>query len=176
MRRLVWLTVLVFALAVPAAGFALNGDTDGTLSVKAGIGKVYLNFNGSAVGRVQRGVIRVTDPVASDGLGVDFSGCDVEIDKSDTTANKSDTITICRGTNLRFRAIGGKYKILIRGAQPGPAVGMYLSAVGHGYAVLNGAGDDPDVDADGMYSLNDGPYKSLPNFGGTVNLVAPAGG
>jgi hypothetical protein len=170
MRRLVWLTVLAFVLAAPAAGFALTGDDDGTLSVKAGIGKVYLNFNGSAVGRVRSGSIRVTDPVASDGLRYDFSNCDVEIDKSDTTTNKSDTITVCRGSNLRFLAVGGKYQILIRGA------GIYLSAVAHGYAVLNGAGDDPAVDSDGTYSLNDGPYKSLPDFGGTVNLVAPVGG
>src|SRR6266496_173056 len=72
MRRLVWVTVLAFVLAAPAAGFALTGDDDGTLSVTAGIGKVYLNFNGSAVGRVRAGSIRVTDPVASDGLRYDF--------------------------------------------------------------------------------------------------------
>jgi hypothetical protein len=170
MRRLVWLTVLAFVLAAPAAGLAVTGDEDGTLSVKAGIGKVYLNFNGSAVGRLRSGSIRVTDPVATDGIGFDFSGCDVEIDKSDTTTNKGDTITVCRGTNLRFRAIGGRYQISIKGAA------IYLSAVGHGYAVLNGAGDDPEVASDGTYSLNDGPFKSLPDLGGTVNLVAPAGG
>jgi hypothetical protein len=175
MRRLVWLTVLAFALAAPAAGLGMTGDDDGTLSVKAGIGTVYLNFNGSAVGRLRSGSIRVTDPVASDGLGFDFSGCDAEIDKSDTTTSKTDTITICRGDNLRFRAIGGKYRILITGAG-GRGAGIYLSAVGHGYSVLNGAGDDSDVGPDGTYSLNDGPFKSLPDFGGTVNLVAPVGG
>jgi hypothetical protein len=170
MRRLVWITVLAFFLAVPAAGFALAGDDNGTLSVKAGIGRVYLNFSGSAVGRLQHGVIRVTDPVASDGLGFDFSGCDAEIDRSDTTLIKGDTITVCRGTNLRFRAFGGHYQIGIKGA------GIYLSAVGHGYVVLNGAGDDPNIGPDGTYSLNDGPYKSLPDFLATVNLVASAGG
>ena len=170
MRRLVWITVLAFLLAAPAAGFAVTGDDDGTLSVRAGIGKVYLNFTGSAVGRVHNGVIRVTDPVAGDGLGFDFSGCDSEIDKSDTTANKSDTITVCRGNYLRFRAIGGRYQISIKGT------GIYLSAVGHGYAILNGAGDDPAVESDGAYSLNDAPYKSLPNFGATVDLVAPVAG
>jgi hypothetical protein len=169
MRRLVLITALAFFVAAPAAGFALTGDDDGTLSVKAGVGKVYLHFNGSAVGRLQHGFIRVTDPVAGDGLGFDFSGCDAEVDKSDTTANKGDTITVCRGTNLRFRAFGGKYQIGIKGA------GIYVSAVGHGYAVLNGAGDDLNVGSDGTYSLNDGPYKSLPDFGATVLLVAPAG-
>jgi hypothetical protein len=170
MRRLVWITVLAFFLAAPAAGFALAGDADGTLSVKAGIGKVYLNFNGSAVGRLQHGVIRVVDPVASDGFGVDFSGCEVEKDKSDTTVNPSDTVTVCQGYNLRFRAIGGKYRIGIRGSF------IYLSAVGSGYATLNGAGDSPVIESDGRYSLNDGPYKSLPDDLATVNLVAPSGG
>jgi hypothetical protein len=162
MRRLVWLTVLAFALAAPAVGFALSGADDGTLSVKAGVGKVYLNFTGSAVGRLQHGVIQITDPLANDGPGLDFSGCE-ERDRVDTTS-------ICRGTNLRFRAIGGKYQILIKGT------GSYLSAVGYGYAVMNGAGDDPNVISDGTYSLNDGPYKSLPDFRTTFNIVAPSGG
>lgn len=162
MRRLVWLTVLAFALAVPAVGFALGGTDDGTLSVKAGVGKVYLNFNGSAVGRVQHGVIQITDPLANDGPGLDFSGCEQR--------DRIDTTSICRGTNLRFRAIGGKYQIQIKGA------GVYLSAVGYGYSVLNGAGDDPNIVTDGTYSLNDGPYKSLPDFRTTFNIVAPAGG
>ncbi len=163
MRRLVWITVLAFALAVPAMGLALSGDNDGTLSVKAGVGRVNVNFNGSAVGWLRSGFIQVTDPVASDGVGFEFLNCDVERDKS-------DTIKICRGTNLRFRAIGGKYQIVIKGA------GIYLSAVGHGYSVLNGAGDDLNVVYDGTYSLNDGPYKSLPDFPTTFTLAAPSGG
>ena len=170
MRRLVWITVLAIVLAAPAAGFALGGDNDGTFSVKAGVGKVYVNFNGSAVGRLQRGFIQVTDVIAGDGVGFEFSNCDVERDKSDTTTNRNDTIKICRGTNVRFRAIGGKYQILIRGS------GIYLSAVGHGFAVLNGAGDDPSVDFDGTYSLNDLPYRSLPDFATTLTLAAPSVG
>jgi len=170
MRRLIWISVLAIALAVPAVGFALSGDNDGTLSVKAGIGKVYLNFNGSVVGRLQRGSIRVTDPVAGDGVGFEFSNCDVEIDRSDTTANRNDTIKVCSGTNLRFRAIGGKYQLVTRGS------GIYLSAVGTGFAVLNGAGDDPAVDSDGTYSLNDRPYRSLPDFPATFTLAAPPSG
>jgi hypothetical protein len=180
MRRLVWLTALVLALAAPAVAFAVvgSGQDDGTLSVKAGVGKVYLNFNGSAVGRVQRGSIRVTDPVASDGLGFDFSGCDVERDRSDTTTNKNDTIKICKGDNIRFRAIGGRYQIAIGGMTSfSPGKGIYLSAVGQGSTSLNGAGDDPslNVPSDGTYSLNDGPYKSLPNDPTTFPLAAPSG-
>jgi len=167
MRRLVWFTVLAFALVLPTAGFAVgDADSDGTFSVKAGLGKVTLNpFNGSAIGRVQRGSIKVTDPVADDGIGFDFFGtCD------DRSRDKATSTTTCRGTNLRFRAIGGSYVIQIKGA------GIYLSVVGHGVVALDGRGNQQDVDADGTYSLNDGPFKSLPDFGATYRLTAPAGG
>jgi hypothetical protein len=170
MRRLVWISVLAFALAVPAVALGLSGDNDGTLSVKAGVGRVSLTFNGSAVGRLQRGFIQVTDPTALDGVGFEFTNCDVERDKSDTTTTRNDTIKVCRGTNIRFRAIGGKYQVLIRGA------GIYLSAVGNGLTTLNGAGDDPTVDFDGTYSLNDKPYRSLPDLLTTFTLAAPSGG
>ena len=179
MRRLVWLTALVLALAAPAMAFAVvgSGQDDGTLSVKAGVGKVYLKFNGSAVGRVQRGSIRVTDYVAGDGFGFEFLNCDIERDRSDTTTNKNDTIKVCKGDNIRFRAIGGKYEIAIGGMTSfSPGKGIYLSAVGNGFAILNGAGDDPSVvGSDGTYSLNDRPYKSLPDFATTFTLAAPPG-
>jgi hypothetical protein len=170
MRRLVWISVLVIALTAPAVALALSGDDDGTLSVKAGVGNVNVNFNGSAVGRLQRGSIRVVDPVASDGVGFEFMNCVVERDQSDTTTNLNDTIKVCSGTNLRFRAIGSKYQVRIKGS------GIYLSAVGHGSAVLNGAGEDPSVDSDGTYSLNDRPYRSLPDFPATLVLAAPSAG
>jgi len=164
MRRLLTFAVLAALLAPAAATARSTGVTDGTLSVKSGVGKVSLNFNGSAVGRMQRGSIQLTDPIASDGLGPDFSGCEhKEFDKSTST-------WLCRGTNLRFRAIGGKYQISIRG------VGIYLSAVGEGSVILDGRGEDPNINSDGAYSLNDGPYKSLPDFGQTFKLSAPVGG
>src|SRR5580765_1436170 len=170
MRRLICFTVLALGLAVPATGFALTGlggsGDDGTLSVKAGLGKVTLNpFNGSAVGRVQKGLIKVTDPVVSDGLGYDFFGsCD------DWDRDKLTGTATCRGNNLRFRAIGGKFQIQLKGN------GIYLSVVGHGQVALDGRGEDPTVDTDGTCSLNDGPYRSLPDFGASLKLTAPAGG
>ncbi len=172
MRRLVWLTVLAIALAVPAVGYAVVGGTsdDGTLSVKAGVGRVFTNITGSAVGRLGKGYIRVTDPNPNDGLGFEFSGCDATTDKSGTST------TICqsdgKGTVVRFRAIGGKYLITLKGS------GIFLSAVGQGYATLNGAGDDPNIPGtfDGTYSVNDGPYKSLPDEIHTYTLGTPPGG
>ena len=172
MRRLVWLTVLAIALAVPAVGYAVVGGTsdDGTLSVKSGAGRVYLNITGTVVGRMGEGYIRVTDPNPNDGQGIQFWGCNAR------TSDPSTSTTTCHNTDgiVRFKAIGGKYQILIsRGAS-----GIFLSAVGHGYATLNGAGDDPNFPGtfDGTYSVNDGPYKSLPDDPRTVTLAAPPGG
>ena len=50
--------------------------------------------------------------------------------------------------------------------------------MGQGYATLDGAGNDPTIPGtfDGMYSVNDGPYRSLPDDLHTVTLGAPAGG
>ena len=171
MRRLVWLTVLAFALAVPAVGYAVvgGGSGDGTLSVKAGAGRVFTSITGSAVGRLGKGYIRVTDTDPSDGVGFEFSGCN-------TTNDTSISTKVCHNTDgiVRFKAIGGKYQILLyRGAS-----GIFLSAVGNGYATLNGAGDDPNFPGtyDGTYSINDGPYNSLPHDPHTLTLAAAAGG
>src|SRR5690242_12268691 len=111
MRRVAFITVLATGLAVPAAAFAfasLGGDADGALSVKSGRGKVALTpFNGSAVGRVSHGKIFLNDPIDGDGAGFEVWGCDTKV-------FPSDTATVCSGDNLRFRAVGGKYKIVIR--------------------------------------------------------------
>jgi hypothetical protein len=169
MRRLVCFTVLAIALAGTAAGFALASTTDdGTLSVKAGVGKVNLNFNGSAVGRVAHGSITLVDPLVGDGWGIVTWGCDSGSYR-ESTGDGDGEVSVCKGNGLRFRAIGGRYQIKLKGS------GIYLSAVGQGTAFLNGAGDDPSVDSDGTYSLNDQPYKSLPDLGATLPLVAPTG-
>jgi len=170
MRRLVLLTVLATALVAPAAAFAVlesGNDDDGALSVKNGYGRVTLfPFNGAAVGRIGHGKIWITDPIQSDGDGAHVWGCD----NSPGGVDLTDTTIFCSGDNLRFRAAGGRYKIAIRGS------GVFLSAVGHGTLVLDGRGDDPSVDADGLFSINDSPFRSLPNDAKTFPLAAPAGG
>jgi hypothetical protein len=170
MRRLVCFTVLAIVLGGTSVGLALAGSSnDGTLSVKAGIGRVNLNFNGSAVGRVAHGSITVVDPLVGDGWGFVTWGCDSGSYR-ETTADGDGELSVCKGNGLRFKAVGGKYQIKLKGS------GIYLSAVGQGSAFLNGAGDDPDIVSDGVYSLNDQPYKSLPDLGAPLDLAAPAGG
>lgn len=169
MRRLVVFSVLLVCLAVPAAGFAIaGGNDDGTLSVRNGVGKVALDFNGSAVGRVVgKGTIKIVDPYPTDGTGFDVWGCDDRFDPTDTkTVCSSDG----KGLPIRFRAIGGVYRIFTNGS------GIFLSAVGQGTVTLNGAGDNPDVPYDGRYSINDEPYRSLPDYPRPYPLEAPVGG
>jgi hypothetical protein len=165
MRRLVGFTVLVAALAVPALGLAVtNLSDDGYLSVKNGVGKVSLTpFNGSAIGKVARGSIRIIDPIAGDTGSYDVWGCDNQ-------TGLNDHITVCSGTNLRFRIVDGRYKLFMRGS------GINVSVVGRGQVSLDGAGDSPDVGNDGVYALNDAPYRSLPDSEKTLPLVGSFGG
>ena len=166
MRRLVGFTVLAIALAVPAIAFAVGASDDGTLSVKAGVGRVALApFNGSALGRVAHGRIVVVDPIFGDAGSYDLWGCD-----NNTKTDVLEHATVCSGSNLRFRVVDGKYKLFIRGS------GINLSAVGRGLVSLDGRGDDSDVTDDGVYALNDGAYRSLPDSEKTLPLVAPAAG
>lgn len=168
MRRLVVFCVLAVGLALPAAALAIaGGNDDGTLSVRSGVGKVALDFNGSAVGRiVGRGTIKIVDPSPTDGEGFDLWGCDDRFDTGTKTVCSSDG----KGLPIRFRAIGGVYRIFANGS------GIFLSAVGHGTVILNGAGDDPDVLYDGKFSINDEPYRSLPDYARPYALEAPVGG
>jgi hypothetical protein len=58
------------------------------------------------------------------------------------------------GSGFRFSAIGGFYRVVVRGA------GIYLFAGGHGTVTLHGSTTYPG--ADGTYSIDGGRFYSLP--------------
>jgi hypothetical protein len=58
------------------------------------------------------------------------------------------------GSNFRFRAMGGFYRVVVRGS------GIYLFAGGHGHVALRGSSHYPL--ADGTYSVSGGRFRSLP--------------
>jgi hypothetical protein len=60
-----------------------------------------------------------------------------------------------RGSGFRFRAIGGAYRVVVQGS------GVYLFAGGRGIVRLRGSQVYPT--ADGVYSVNGGPFRSLPS-------------
>jgi hypothetical protein len=59
---------------------------------------------------------------------------------------------VYRGTKVRFRIIGGTFKIRVQGR------GINLSLVGKGSVTLKGAG----TDADGTYAVNGQEYSPMP--------------
>jgi len=166
MRRLIVLAAAVALIVVPTALAALpQGGDDGTLSVRRGRGVVVLKFRGAVIGRIAHGSVRITDPVGGDGQGADFFGCD------NIPRAVSDTTSVCRGDDIRFRAIGGRYAVKVSGS------GIFLSAVGRGKVVMNGIGDpEAGIFNDGGYSLNGDDYQSLPNDPISFILSAPPGG
>lgn len=68
------------------------------------------------------------------------------------------------GSNFRFRAIGGHYRVVVRGS------GVYLFAGGQGNVKLRGSTRYPNKD--GTFSVNGGKFLSMP----TVPLSRKLGG
>jgi hypothetical protein len=66
-----------------------------------------------------------------------------------------DGTTIYRGSDLRFRVTGGKYRLALKGN------GIDLSAVGVGTAQLSG---DLLADTPGNYAVDSGKWTAVPYF------------
>lgn len=148
MRALLTFAVLV-ALALPAASLARDqGASDGTLSVRDGRGTITISGRGGVIGSFARGSVTISDPVEGDGTGPIVTGDDFP------PIEKNDTTTTWRGTKVRFRIIGGSFRIVVR------ARGVNLSLVGTGKVTLDGAGTGDD----GSYSVNGGDYLAIPGF------------
>ena len=147
MRGLLTFAMLA-ALALPAASAArTQGATDGTLSVQDAHGTITISARGGVIGSFARGSVRISDPIDGDGTGPIVTGDDWSKDRDATT-------TTWGGSKVRFRIIGGSFRIVVKGR------GVNLSLVGTGKVTLSGAGT---VD-DGSYSVNGGDYFPLPGF------------
>ena len=145
MKRLLPIAALV-ALLLPSLGTATPHNMgDGTLSVRDGRGKFTITAKGGVIGSFARGRVVITDPVDGDGTGAIVSGDDWHKERSETT-------TVYGGRNVRFRLIGGAFKILVNGR------GVNMSVVGRGQATVNGEGTLDD----GSYSLNGADYLPIP--------------
>jgi hypothetical protein len=149
MRRLLPIAVLALALALPAGVAARpSGLNDGTLSVNDARGIFTIQGRGGVIGTLAKGSVTISDPIDGDGTGPIVTGDDFP------PIERNDTTTTWRGNKVRFRIIGGTFKIVVRGR------GINLSYVGKGNVILNGAGTDDD----GSYSTNGGDYNLIPAF------------
>lgn len=148
MRKTV--VLLLLALIIPAAAHSGQPAANGTLSIREGRGVVELNARGSMTGRVN-GQLSITDPKPYDSRRPVVYG-------ATKTTYKNVRTTIYRGKNLRFRLIGARFEIRIQGRA------IFLSAIARGDGYIDGAGDPAEnVFYDGVWSLNDVPYQSLPD-------------
>jgi hypothetical protein len=149
MRRLLTFAVLALALALPAAAAARpSGSSDGTLSVKDARGIITVQGRGGVIGTFGQGRVTISDPIDGDGTGPIVSGDDLP------PIERNDTTTTWRGNKVRFRIIGGTFKVVVRGR------GINLSFVGKGNIIVNGFGTDDD----GSYAVNGGDYNLIPAF------------
>jgi hypothetical protein len=78
----------------------------------------------------------------------------------DWSKERDSTTTTWGGTKVRFRIIGGSFRVVVRGR------GINLSLVGTAKVTLDGAGTDDD----GSYSVNGGEYLALPVFSLPISL------
>jgi hypothetical protein len=131
------------AVAVVAlAGVAGAAEPDvGTLSVERGKGVVMLDLRGNVLGRLASGTLRVTDQTPGDRFAAHVVG------RKLTQTRVGPRTVLYRGQGLRFRMLGGGYRVVVRGA------GIDVEAVGRGVVMLDG---DPGIDGDdtGVYSLD----------------------
>jgi hypothetical protein len=167
MRRLVIMLALFTALVVPVGAlYAATGD--GTLVVKKGeapdipgdrVPVVQMTITGSVIGSIDYGRIVIDSSLSSDPAqvtGYEWTG-----------SAKIPSAQAWRGTDLKFRAVGGKFTILVYGS------GVNLVAVGKGTVKLAGMPDTPS--GDGRYSLNEQDFVSLPGTATDTLFIRASG-
>jgi hypothetical protein len=158
-RFFVLTALLLAAFTVPAA---LSADTpgDGTLSVKRGRGSVVLKLKGTVIGRLTTGKVQVKDFRPFDSNVPLFTGCKVK--------HPTMYLAVCQGRKIGYRVLDGRFNVNVRGS------GIWISAVGSGTVTVDGRGEDGFPD--GVMSMNDQPYESLPDDTTTLPLEAPLPG
>ena len=153
--------VALLALLVPLAGYAAVRAGEGTLSVDNGRGKVTMQAKGAIIGRIASGSVLVYDLTPNDIYEPYISG-------DDYVRLVGETGIQYGGRNLRFRLIGGSYRVVVKGS------GFDLSVVANGFATLEAA----DTEDPGVYSTDGtdcrtaagSTCKPLPDKAKTVKL------
>ena len=141
MRRLLAFALLAGVLAAPAAAFPT--ERDGTLSVRNGTGMVAVSARGTLFGHCDRCTVVITDPDPADGKPPAVTPLAV------ARVQLTDTRTSYSGNDLRFRVIGGFFRVKVTGT------GIDISTVAVGAATLS------DGTA-GTYSVAGGPFLAMP--------------
>ena len=134
-----------FLVVQNASGDGVNGRPVATVGI----------VKGFVLGRVsQEGRVDIIQLPSANGQGApQVNGADVRATKIKW---HGFTGTRYRGSNFRFRAMGGSYRIVVRGS------GIYLFAGGKGLNLVALQGSRYNPNRDGRYSVNGAPFRSLP--------------
>jgi hypothetical protein len=160
-KLLVLFTLLALVAVASASGGRPRQASQGTLSIKDGKGMVQLSARGSTIGRFKSGKVTITDPNPYDARRAVVLG-------ADRTVRRGLRVTVYSGKDVRIRIVGWLAHVKIEGR------GIHLSTVGSGRGTLEGKGDPATgVFYDGVWSLNDEPYTSLPDDLTAFQLVGP---
>jgi hypothetical protein len=140
MRRFVILLVVALAVVVaaPAASAQLPGrDLEGAQTVLLcdGVGVADLRARGSVLGQLARGRVRIRNLPDSVGTEINVYGAEWRRSIDENT-------TVYGGWGLRFRALGGAWRVRIRGRA------IDASAVGRGALRLWGTAGTFAIDRD----------------------------
>jgi hypothetical protein len=140
MRSLTFLACTFAVAAALAATAGAAGTVNGALSVAEGRGMVAVDLRGSVIGRLGNGTVRVIDLTPRDRFGEIVFGREL------VEEQLGPRTVLYRGQGIRFRMLGGAYRVIIRGR------GINLAAVGRGVVSLDG---DPRAldEATGLFSV-----------------------
>ena len=152
MRTLALITFASGAAFAALAGFAGAAEPNvGVLSVERGKGVVMIELRGNILGRLTSGTLRVTDNTPGDRYAAYVVG------RKLTQTRVGPRTVLYRGLGLRFRMLGGGYRVMIRGT------GIDVEAVGRGVVTLDG---EPSVRGEdiGVYSLDGADCEVEPHL------------
>jgi hypothetical protein len=142
MRTLAILTcALIVSCATIVSVSGAAAPEVGLFSLESGRGVVLIDVRGNILGRLTSGSVRVTDLTPLDRHWAYVAGRKI------TQTRLGPRTVLYRGQGLRFRMLGGRYRVLIRGA------GIDVEAVGRGLVTLDGEPRFPGDDV-GLYSLD----------------------
>jgi hypothetical protein len=133
--RKTFVLLALLALALPVAGLSALRAGEGTLSVQDGRGSITIKARGGVIGRLDRGTVTIFDLTPEDAN-------DAVVFGDDQVQLVGETGIRYAGVGIRYRLIGGSFRIVINGR------GIDLSVVGKGNGSIRGESEVP-----GVYSL-----------------------
>jgi len=144
------------ALAVPALAWAAStAADDGTLSVKNADGVIFVVARGTIIGACDKCKVSIVDPSPDD-------GAPPVVDGAESHKDLSDTHDLYAGSDVRFRLVGGFFKIKVAGS------GVDLGVVAKGWGRIQAYDSNT-----GTFSVNGAPRRLLPDDREVFTLISP---